>query len=296
MKKVRFLYNPLSGENKILALLDYIVSAYQDCNLQIEPFRISSKTPTVKGLEGVGEEHDHILIAGGDGTISRVVNEYMNLGLTTPIALLPAGTANDFANFIGYDKSLKKAVAQILSGEITDIDLGKVNGEYFINVLSAGLFTEISQKTPTFFKNTFGKLAYYMSSLSELPNFKNVHLRIDSKDLVYDDNFLIIFVFNGKSAGNFQLAHQSDIYDGLLDILIIRGDNVAETITTAFYFFTRQKVKYPKGVIHFKAKELSIMSDDELRVDIDGEVGPNLPLKVSCLEKALKIIVPKKSN
>ena len=294
MKKVRFLYNPRSGENKILLILDYIISAYQRSDLQIEPFRIGSHNPTRTGLEEIDDSYDHILIAGGDGTVNSVVNEYMSLGLTTPIAILPAGTANDFARFIGYDRSLKKSVVQILNGEVQEIDLGAANGKYFINVLSAGLFTEISQKTPTRFKNTFGKLAYYMSSLSELPNFKKVHLRIDSKDLVYDDNFLIIFVFNGKSAGNFQLAHYSDVYDGLLDILIIRGDNMVETITTAFHFFTRRTIKYPKGVIHFKASELTIKSDDDLYVDIDGEHGPELPLHVTCLKKAIKIIVPKK--
>ncbi len=294
MKKVRFIYNPMSGENKVIALLDYIIESYQAKGLMIEPYRINACFSISGVLNEIDDSYDHILIAGGDGTVNSVVNEYMKQGVSVPIALLPAGTANDFASFLGYSKHLKEAVTEILSGHVMDIDLGLVNDRYFINVLSAGLFTEISQKTPTRFKNTFGKLAYYMSSLSELPNFRKVHLRIDSKDLVYDDNFLIIFVFNGQSAGNFQLAHYSDVYDGLLDVLIIRGDNIVETITTAFHFFTRKSTKYPKGVIHFKSRDLTISSDDEMHVDMDGEAAPMLPLHVKCVEKSLKIIVPTK--
>ena len=61
------------------------------------------------------------------------------------------------------------------------VDLGKANDEYFVNVFSCGLFTDVSQKTPTVLKNTFGKLAYYVGGLGELPNFRKMYVSIETE-------------------------------------------------------------------------------------------------------------------
>lgn len=287
------MYNPFSGENKIISSLDFIIASYQKCGYQIEPYRITHESNFDDCLGKLDESYQHILVAGGDGTVNSVVNEMKFRNIDIPIAVLPAGTANDFANILGFQSTINNACKDILAGEVSQVDLGVVNGKYFVNVLSAGLFTEISQKTPTKFKNTFGKLAYYVSTIGELPNFRKIHLRIDSRDIVYDDNSMIIFVFNGRTAGNFDIAHHANLHDGLLDILVVKGDNVVETISTAFHFLTQLSSQYPRGVVHFKSSSLRISSDDEISVDIDGEAGPKLPLEVKCIEKGLKVIVPK---
>ena len=129
----------------------------------------------------------HILIAGGDGTVNQVVNSMMRCNFKVPIAIIPAGTANDFAHVLGFPVSLEQTINMILDGEIKSVDLGVVNDTYFLNVLSAGLMTDISQKTPTLLKNTFGKLAYYMSSIQELPHFKKINIKMDSETVSFDD-------------------------------------------------------------------------------------------------------------
>lgn len=291
---VKFIYNPYAGENKILSCLDYIFEMYQRHNYVIIPYRLTNESDIDKALDGINSQYHHILIAGGDGTINSVVNSIKQRGIDLPIAVLPAGTANDFAKLLGYSSNIRSACRQILEGEITNIDIGLANGSYFINVLSAGLFTEISQKTPTILKNTFGKLAYYFSSIQELPNFKKIHIKVDSEDVSFDDNSLIIFVFNGRTAGNMNFGYRSDMKDGLLDVLIITGDNIVDTIVTVFHFISRNERQYPRGVVHFKSKRFRITSDDDLTVDIDGEQGPSLPIEISCIENGLSVIVPQR--
>ena len=61
-----------------------------------------------------------------------------------------------------------------------------------------------------------------MSSLGELPNFRKVHTH-RFEVLVFDDNCMIIFVFNGRTAGNFKLAHTSSMEDGLLDVILVKA-------------------------------------------------------------------------
>ncbi|MEG2588151.1 MAG: diacylglycerol kinase family protein, partial [Cetobacterium sp.] len=79
-----------------------------------------------------------ILISGGDGTINQVINSMKNKGLDLPIAILPTGTANDFATLLEIDSDIEKAVEKILTGEFKKIDLGKANEKYFVNVFSCG--------------------------------------------------------------------------------------------------------------------------------------------------------------
>ena len=110
MKKVKFIYNPFSGENLILNNLDTIIRLYQEKNLQIIPFRISLDTPLERAFIDIDETYDHILAAGGDGTINQVVNLMKSNNLDLPLAVLPVGTANDFAKLIGSTSDIEEIV------------------------------------------------------------------------------------------------------------------------------------------------------------------------------------------
>ena len=103
------------------------------------------------------------------------------MGLNLPVAVLPAGTANDFATLLGMPTDIEEACRAILAGRIHAMDLGRANGRYFANVFSCGLFTDVSQKTPTAWKNNLGKIAYYINGIGDLPRFRKMealhHLR-----------------------------------------------------------------------------------------------------------------------
>ncbi|MEG2317927.1 MAG: YegS/Rv2252/BmrU family lipid kinase [Rikenellaceae bacterium] len=293
MNIVLFIYNPFSGENYILMHLDYIIEEYQKAGYCLIPFRFTIDSRESDLVELIQQPYHHILISGGDGTVNLVVNILMNNSINTPIAVLPAGTANDFAKMLGNNLGIKDACRKILKGKVSRIDVGKVNSTYFVNVLSAGLFTEVSQRTPTMLKNTFGKMAYYMNSINELPRFRMMHLNVEAAEGRYNDEAVIFFVFNGRTAGNLDIAHYSDERDGLLDVVIIKNNNPIDAVNVFIHFFTNPIIKssYPSGVVHFKTKELTINAiSGDIRIDIDGEQGPGLPLKISCLHRALRVI------
>ena len=117
---------------------------------------------------------------------------------------------------------------QILSSEVTAVDLGCINEKYFVNVASTGLFTDVSQKL-ILTKNTIGKLAYYLKGLEELPNFRKLHIRIRSEEMEYEGYMYFMLVFNGQTAGNFA-ATRADATDGKLDVIIFKAVNIIELI------------------------------------------------------------------
>ena len=219
MKKVKFIYNPYSGENLILDQLDKVIKIHQEAGYTIVPYRIDKEVDVINAFNDFKENnYYYVLIAGGDGTIDNVVNAMTKCGISVPIGILPVGTANDFGKFLGMPSDVSKACRQILSSEVTAVDLGSINDKYFVNVASTGLFTDVSQKTDVNLKNTIGKLAYYLKGLEELPNFRKLDIKIKSDEMEYEGKMYFMLVFNGQTAGNFKLATRADATDGQLDV------------------------------------------------------------------------------
>lgn len=291
MKKVKFIYNPFSGEAVVTKNLDTIIGKYQAKGYTVVPFRISTEQSLEDAFLDIDSSYHHILGAGGDGTINQIINIMKKKNLDIPLAILPVGTANDFAKYIGMPADIGSACDKILAGKIQKIDLGKANDKYFINVFSFGLFTDVSHKTPTHLKNTIGKLAYYLNGIKELPSFKKLDIKVTSDEFFYEGNALIFFTFNGRTAGNINISYKSEINDGLLDVIIVKGENIRSTLSSLLAFLKLEHLEKPKDIIHFTTSDFTVeYSDSSLESDIDGEVGPTSPIHISCIENGLKMI------
>lgn len=289
MKKVRFIYNPYSGENAILKELDKIITMHQDKGYTIVPYRIQRGVDVINALDIVDSTYEYILIAGGDGTIDTVVNAMKKRGIEIPIGIIPVGTANDFAKHLGMPQDAGACVEKILDSYAVGVDLGKVNDNYFVNVLSTGLFTDVSQKTDTNLKNTIGKLAYYLKGLEELPNFRKLDVKITANGKVFNEPIYLMLVFNGQTAGNFKLATKAKVQDGLLDIVIFKACHIPELIPMFIKVLKGEHLEDSR-IEYIRTDELLIESDEEIVTDIDGERGPDFPLRVQCIKDGIQVL------
>lgn len=288
--KVKFIYNPYSGENLILSKLDNVISLHQEAGYTIVPYRITAGEDVSMALNDIKSgDYKYILIAGGDGTVDSVVNAMAKNGISLPIGILPVGTANDFSKFLGIPADVEEACKQILNSEVKSVDLGSINDKYFVNVASTGLFTDVSQKTDVNLKNTIGKLAYYLKGLEELPNFRKLSVNIFSKEVEFHGDMYLMLVFNGKTAGNFNLATRADACDGLLDIIMFKAVQIYELLPLFFKVLRGEHLDSNK-VLYFKTDYLRIECNEDIVTDIDGEKGPDFPLEIKCIKGGLKIL------
>lgn len=288
--KVKFIYNPYSGENLILSKLDKVISLHQEAGYTIVPYRITAGEDVGVALNDIKDgNYKYILIAGGDGTVDSVVNAMAKSGISLPIGILPVGTANDFSKFLGMPSDVEEACKQILSSEVKSVDLGSINDKYFVNVASTGLFTDVSQKTDVNLKNTIGKLAYYLKGLEELPNFRKLHVNILSKEVEFDGEMYLLLVFNGATAGNFNLATKADACDGLLDIIMFKAVQIYELLPLFIKVLKGEHLDSNK-VLYFKTDYLKVECHEDIVTDIDGEKGPDFPLEIKCIKGGLKIL------
>ncbi|KEI06645.1 YegS/Rv2252/BmrU family lipid kinase [Clostridium botulinum] len=290
MNKVKFIYNPYSGENAIIGEMDNVIMIHQKHGYIVEPFRISKGFNLKEAFENIDDSFKYVLVAGGDGTVDSVVNCMKLLKIDLPIGILPVGTANDFAKTIGISRNIKKACKQILDSEPIPLDLGKINDKYFINVASTGLFTDVSQKTDVNLKNTIGKLAYYVKGIEQIPNFRKLKIKVTSNHMQFDDNMYLMLVFNGETAGNFHLAYKADLTDGLLDVIIVKAGMIKDIIGLFIKILKGEHLEGTKGITYFKTDKLTIECYEDIVTDIDGERGPDFPVTIECIKGGIKVL------
>lgn len=290
MKKVKFIYNPFSGENAILKDLDTVIKTHQKEGYTVIPYRLSYDTDIERVFEDLDESYHYIIIAGGDGTVDTIVNCMKQKKINLPIAILPVGTANDFAKFIGMPEDIETACKNILFSTPKSMDIGKINDKYFINVASTGLFTDVSQKTDVNLKNTIGKLAYYIKGIEQLPSFRKINIKVDSKEEKFHGDMYLMLVFNGQTAGSFNLAYKAEIDDGLLDVIIIKAVPLKDLIPLFIKIMRGEHLEGQNSIVYFKSNKIKIQCDENIVTDIDGERGPNFPLSIECIHDGIRVL------
>lgn len=293
-KKVILFYNPNSGNGMFKNHLDTIIGRYQTAGYMVVPIRASEDDNIFDYLaeldqETYKDEYRQILAAGGDGTINICVNAMIRNNIDLPIAILPAGTANDFAYYFNIPSEIDKMLDIALGDNYTYADVGEVNNRYFINVAAMGQVVDVSQKTDPTLKNSIGVLAYYLKGLQEIPNLKPMKVTLTTEDKVYKEKMYFMVVMNGKSAGGFKkISPNSEINDGLLDVMLFRNMSLLEMPSVLVKIIAGRHPSSQK-VLHFRTSKLKIESESDIPTDIDGEHGEAFPLEFSVLHNRLRI-------
>ncbi|SCI11473.1 Diacylglycerol kinase [uncultured Clostridium sp.] len=292
MKKVKLVYNPNSGEKSIVGKLDTIIEVYQKYGYEVVPYRLNKENPTKNAFNGMDGSYHHVLISGGDGTVDIVLNAMKELDIEIPIGILPSGTANDFANALGLPFDVRNAIENIIVSKSKKIDIGKINDKYFINVASAGMFTDVSQKINPDFKNSMGRVSYYIKGIEEALHLREFNISVNSEEITYNGKMYLMLVFNGKTAGNLNLAYKSELDDGYLDVIIFKATPPPKSIPVFINILKGEHLDHynEDDLLYFRTKKVTINCSDDLVTDIDGERGPDFPLEIECIEDGMEIL------
>lgn len=288
--KVLLFYNPHAGNGLLKSNLDVIIEKFQKKKMYIIPVRADRKGILNEVLRDLNpDEYRKVIIAGGDGTINIVINAMIQYNIDLPIAIFPAGTANDFAYYFDIPHDFNSMVKIALEEHYTYTDIGKVNDKYFINVAAMGFLVDVSQRTDPNIKNTLGVISYYLKGVTEIPNLKPIPVKITSEEYTSEDRIYFMLVMNGRSAGGFKrIAPMAEVNDGLLDVMIFKEMPVLELAPLLFNVMTGQHHEN-KNVEFFQTKRLYLESEQQVGTDIDGEKGAELPLDIQVIPKRFRI-------
>ena len=295
MKRIKMIINPSSGRQLVERKIDYLSKLLLDDGYIVGKYftkkKYDAKNETIKTCK---EDWDIIIACGGDGTVNEVASGIALSDNKLPVAILSSGTVNDFANHLNIPKNIDDFFDMIKREEIINVDLGKVNDEYFVNVAAGGLFANVGYLVNSEMKAILGRMAYYFEGVRELTseNLEPIKLSFKSEEYTEVTETLIFLISNSSSIGGFKkLAPNADVLDGFLDVLIIKKSNVADLANIFFNVLTGEHINHP-NVKYFKTKEISIVAvDQEVKIDIDGEYGGKLPATFQVVSEGMRVLI-----
>ena len=256
---------------------------------------LSSGTELPSALDRVVDEgHDLVVVGGGDGTVSYAAGRLAAAGAV--LGVLPLGTANDLARTLEIPADLAGACAAVVDGKVVDIDLGRVNGQPFLNVASVGLSVGVTESLSPRLKRRLGPLAYGVAAVRAYARHKPFRARLEFPEGDHDaldlENLLQVAVGNGRHyGGGNAVSPTAGIDDHALDIYAIPGAPLREHVRIARLLKDGSFVER-EGVYHLTSRRVRLATEPPLPVNLDGEIATATPADFSIERNAVHVVVP----
>ncbi|BAU29825.1 diacylglycerol kinase (ATP) [Aneurinibacillus soli] len=291
MKRARLIYNPSSGREEVKRWIPRILDTLEKSGYETSCHATKGQgDATFAARMAVERRFDLVIAAGGDGTIYEVINGIAEQRYRPALGIIPAGTTNDFARALGLPRSIPKAVEVIANGTPIPIDVGKINSRYFINIAGGGALTTLTYEVPSKLKTLLGQLAYYMKGIEKLAFLSPMHIRLEADDRIIDEEIMMFLVANSNSIGGFEkIAPNAKTDDGLLDCIVLRKTSLPDFIRIATLALKGEHVNDPK-VEYFQTRKLVAISNEKVKLNLDGEFGGTLPCTFTALPRHIKLI------
>jgi diacylglycerol kinase (ATP) len=259
------------------------------------------RTTSAKGdertvaLRAIEEGVETIVAVGGDGTWGNVANAILNSGADVRLALLAAGTGNDFAKTLGAPANDFDATARLVAqGSEKAVDVGRIEGRYFLNVTGFGFDIAVLEDIDTI-RWLKGDAVYLYSALRQLFGYGGIDIDVASPVLTRGTvKHLMLIIANGKNfGGSFHIAPDASVTDGQLDAIAIA---VAPPLRRMRLFGAATKgthVAHPE--VHTEqARCFTLSFPTPPAYETDGEYNraSSTRLEVCCVPRALRVVVP----
>ncbi len=280
-----------TGERAFFQALDHLQEMHVPLGVTY-PIRDPARLPEAV-QEVLGDGYEFLILGGGDGTVSSVVDFLADRG--TLLGLLPLGTANDFARTLDIPEDIEEACKLIANGKVVDIDLGLAGDNFYVNVASVGLSVEATRALSPWLKKSTGPLAYPVAAIRAFLKHEPFSAKLtfpegDHEPVEYD-RLLQVAVGNGRFyGGGMIVALESGIDDKTLDIYAIDLGRRRDLIGAVRYLKSGDFIK-TDGVHNFRTPRVRLETDPDLPVNIDGEVVTRTPQDFSVAQNALNVLV-----
>jgi lipid kinase YegS len=228
-----------------------------------------------------------LVAAGGDGTLGEVASALAAqphpADRLPALAVLPLGTANDFAAAAGVPETVADALALCRRSPVP-VDLLRVEADgavrHCINLASGGFGTSITRDTGAGLKKALGGLAYVLQGLVSLGRIEPLHARFEGEDFSWSGDFIALGIGNGRQAGGGQpLCPDACIDDGVLDLTIVPPLEGEMAATLGTLLAEGREAALDQASVRVRLSALRIEADASLTLNLDGE-----PLEAKCFD------------
>ena len=231
-----------------------------------------------------------VIVGGGDGSLSGTVDELV--GKNCVFGVLPLGTANSFARTLGIGLDLDSAVETIANGRRRRIDLGMIDGDYFVNAASLGLSPMIGETVPHKLKRYLGRVGYLLWAVKCSAGFRAFRLTIDDGKAERRMWSTEVRILNGPYHGGVELSDRADVDSGEIVIQAVVGRSHARLAWDWYAKFFKLRDRDARTE-EYRGESFRIETRPRQRISIDGEVVARTPATVKIAPGAIDVAVPR---
>ncbi|MBQ7467516.1 MAG: diacylglycerol kinase family lipid kinase [Bacteroidales bacterium] len=287
MKKIAFIVNPISGGKNKKKIISMIEARMAGTGLDWK------LCPTEYAGHAISIAHDAdadvVVAVGGDGTVSEVAQGLLGTGKA--LAIIPCGSGDGLALHLGYSRTPKKALEQILSGVQVSMDSGSVNGHPFFCTTGVGFDADVALAFAKAGKR--GLKTYVSKSWSIWKHYKPLTYKITVDGNTHELPAMFVTVGNANQWGNrAKITPEASVCDGLLDVTAVKPFHFWQFPALGIRLFTGSANKSSK-VVHLRGQHVSILRPVTGAIHFDGdpsEMGETLDVSIS--KGVLTALVP----
>jgi diacylglycerol kinase (ATP) len=267
------IHNSGAGSGDAAAILERHVCERPDWRLlradQLHESRRLVRTAAAAGVR-------RFIIAGGDGTVHRVVNDLGDLLHLVELAIVPVGTGNDLSRLLGMSGDTHESLIQAAAGEAvgTDVISLKLSGagaeRLVVNAASGGFAGTVGEKISHDLKQRWGPFAYVLSAAAALPELQPYRIELDLDGHQLNMDAYNIVIANGRFvAGGVPIAPDAALDDGLLDVVVLPADPWAAAIAVPDILMGRHREN--DRVLTTTARRVRLRTHPAMPFTVDGE-------------------------
>ena len=245
--------------------------------------------------QALARQCDTVVAGGGDGTLNAIASKLV--GLPTAFGVLPLGTLNHFAKDAGVPMDLSAALRSIAAGHTKHHDVGEVNGLFFLNNSSIGLYVDMvrdrERQQTRLGRGKWPAFAWAMVGALRRYPFLTLTLTMDGHAVSHRTPF----VFVGNNAyrtEGLQIGQRDGLRGGALSVYVADRAGRWRLLALGLRALVGQ-LRQARDFKAFRAAELRIdTGHHHLRVALDGELRQvDAPLQYRIHPGVLRVIVPK---
>ena len=237
----------------------------------------------------LAKKPDLVILGGGDGTVSGLVDLLVGKGVT--LAVLPLGTANSFARTLGLPIDVEGAIEVIRTGVPKRIDLGMIDDDYFANGAAMGISPQIAETVPHGLKKVLGRIGYLGWAAWQFVRFKPFMLTIDDGVETHRLRVVEVRISNGPYHGGTWLVDEASVQSGRIVVQAVTGRYKRTLVKNWAASFLGLKARH-QDTVSFSGTALKVDTRPSLPISIDGEVLAHTPITARVAAGAIEVMAP----
>lgn len=297
MTKAVVIVNPTSGKEKGEEYGPIVQKELEKLYDEVELKWTEAKGDATEfAREACRSNIDAIYVLGGDGTVNECVNGIATEDSRPPFGFIPLGTVNDLGRVLDIPMNVEKAVKALTKRKKRTIDIGKINDQYFVDIVAIGSIPEAVHDVPIEKKTKLGPLAYVIEGVKALSEKEVYPFQFDvDGEQLKADSILVLVALTNSVAGITTMIPKASVDDGYLHLAVLKGETTADKINLVPKLFSGT-VTDDENVLYRKFTQgtisLSENYDGKVISNVDGDEGDPLPIKLEVQKHHMDMFVP----